>query len=56
MTVPFAEMKKGGAQGEGGFVLIKGNPCRVLDTVAKVKGTGPTANDRVVIKVHVVYL
>eukprot|EP01047_Picozoa_sp_COSAG01_P005745 COSAG01_NODE_200_length_22187_cov_59.140529_2_plen_162_part_00 len=50
MKVPLEEMKKGGTQGEGGFVMIKGNPCRILDIIAKVKGTGPTANDRVVIK------
>ena len=41
--VPFEEMKK------RGFCIIKGNPCRVTDITAKVKGTGASANDRVVI-------
>ena len=50
IKVPFDDMKKGGAQGEGGYVIIKGNPCKVLDIIAKTKGTGPTANDRVTIK------
>ena len=31
------------------FCIIKGNPCRVTDITAKVKGTGASANDRVVI-------
>ena len=42
--VPYDEMKK------TGFVMIKGNPCKVLDCIKKTKGTGPTANDRVTIK------
>ena len=30
--------------------MIKGQPCKVVDLIPKVKGTGPTANDRVTIK------
>jgi translation elongation factor P/translation initiation factor 5A/urease beta subunit len=41
--VTFDEMKK------GGWCMIKGNPCKVTDITAKVKGTGASANDRVVI-------
>eukprot|EP00040_Diaphanoeca_grandis_P039981 m.260833 g.260833 ORF g.260833 m.260833 type:complete len:170 (+) comp40743_c0_seq1:209-718(+) len=44
------EVQKGGPQGVGGFVIIKKMPCRIDKVVEKVKGTGPTANDRVVIK------
>ena len=41
--VSFEEMKK------SGWCMIKGNPCKVTDITAKVKGTGASANDRVVI-------
>lgn len=41
--VSFEEMKK------GGWCMIKGNPCKVTDITAKVKGTGASANERVVI-------
>ena len=41
--VSFEEMKK------GGWCMIKGNPCKVTDITAKVKGIGASANDRVVI-------
>jgi translation elongation factor P/translation initiation factor 5A len=43
-TIPYEDIKR------HGFVIIKGQPCALLDIVPKVKGTGPTANDRATIK------